>query len=368
MARNRLSKMRITRVSLVDRPAGIGAEVVLAKRDDEDESTMQNTSEFTGRGNMSQATVGDTEGANMGSTDGVKKSATDTVRTKRKKIVAKADEGTTTETTSLEDILKSLPPEAVDYIERLEDIIIDMKDSAGEPVLKDDEADEEADEDTEADETEGEDADDDADEDDEDDEDGEDGEDEAGEDEADDADAVAEDTADADDAAEPALAKALDSVLKGADKRTAAIVKRYVQKAEAKADRAEKLAKRERDLRLHREYVAKAADLSALPAKQEDIVKVLKVVADKAPEVEEVLNSILKAAHGALKESDIFKSEGSDAAADNTTAIAKFDAAVKDIRAADPALTAEQAFAKALDQHPELYDDYLSNTNTNKGR
>ena len=327
MARQRLSKMRITRVSLVDRPAGIGAEVVLSKRDDsagDGDGIMKNTNPFIGHGKMTQAgVVDDEQGASMGvkkndtaveddtTTDDVEKSD----RPRRKRM-AKSE-------VTLEEILKGLPEEAVAYIERLEDIVLDLSDTLAK--AEDDGDDEEDD---------------------------------------DDEDDVAKD----DEEGEP-VGKSdgdLESLLKAADPRLARLVKGYVSKAEKKADAAANLAKRERDLRLHREYVAKAADLSALPGKREDIVTILKTVADKAPEVEVMLTDLLKAAHGALKEGLIFKTEGSDAT-DNNTAIAKFDAMVAELRKSDSTLTAEQAFAKALNDHPELYDEYL-NTNTSKGR
>lgn len=382
MARNRLSKMRITRVSLVDRPAGIGAEVVLAKRDDTDGDNIgdaveaveksnfgdgisqphdKNNNNTGDRANMSQAHA--PHGRTSMGTDGVIKGYgkakhadhdmdmddedmdmemdDEMPRPKRKKM-AKSE-------ADLDTILKSLPEEAVSYIERLEDIILDMQESVAKGEDDEDEDDDEAEAEAEVDADE-------ADEDEAEVEEDEDDEPVAESDESDEGDEPVTKFVDADD---------LETVLKTVDPRLASIMKSYVSKAEKKAAAAEKIAKRERDLRLHREYVAKAADLSALPAKQEDIVTLISTVADKAPEVEELLSSVLKAAHGALKESVLFKSEGSDALDDNT-AIAKFDAVVKEIRKSDPALSAEQAFTKALESHPELYDEYL-NTNS-KGR
>lgn len=331
MTRNRLSKMRINRVSLVDRPAGIGAEVVLAKRD-EDDDEVKNNSTFTERGNIDhQASEDDDEDEGEAMPTGkLTKTATNAEPKLRKKAVAKADDGSE----KLTDILKALPAEAVEYIERLEDMIIDMN------IGKSDDEDETDDsaEDDDAEETEDDDS-----------------EDESDEDEQDDTEADAED----DDEGE-AVSGDLDKVLKGADKALAAMVKSYVGKAEKTAADAVKLAKAERDLRLGREYLAKAADLSALPAKQEDLVTVLKTVAEKAPDIEATLMSILKAAHGALKESGIFKSEGSDSPDNAQSAIAKFDVIVKGLRDNDPTLTAEQAFAKALDANPDLYNDYLT--------
>jgi hypothetical protein len=372
--------MRITRVSLVDRPAGIGAEVVLSKRDElgyedsiSDETVKKgdgiavtdtkNNNKFGERDNMSQAHAARHGRTNM-STDGVNKGMksmhkesdmadpmeesmedeTDLPRMKRKKMMKSEDD--------LDTILKSAPEELVSYIERLEDIILDMQEAG---IAKADEDDEDDDED-EVEESD----DDDEESDDEDDDDDEEVE----------AEVEVEDDEDDDEDDEPVTKfyddddDDLDMILKGADTRLVRIVKSMVAEAEKKAGRAEKLAKRERDLRLHREYVAKAADLTALPAKQGDLVTLLSVVADKAPEVEDLLSSVLKAAHGALKESVLFKTEGSDALDDNT-AIAKFDAVIKEIRKNDNSMSAEQAFAKALDSHPELYDEYLNN---NKGR
>ena len=62
----------------------------------------------------------------------------------------------------------------------------------------------------------------------------------------------------------------------------------------------------------------------------------------------------------ALKGSALLKAQGITHSGDGSSATGKAEAIAKELRKDDPKLTKEQAIAKAYDENPELYDDYLA--------
>lgn len=63
----------------------------------------------------------------------------------------------------------------------------------------------------------------------------------------------------------------------------------------------------------------------------------------------------------AMKQSKIFDEIGSDHSGSNEqTATAKLEAKAKEIKAAEPALTYEQAYAKACEQNPAIYNEHVA--------
>lgn len=113
-----------------------------------------------------------------------------------------------------------------------------------------------------------------------------------------------------------------------------------------------------------REAFEKTLDLPNIAAKRPDLAKVL---FDLPPEKRDEVVKLLKAADGQVAQSaEIMKTIGVDGGGDSertVTAKSKMDAVVAEIRKADPKLTAEQAYAEALDRHPELYEDLHSSLN-----
>jgi len=338
----RLSKMRIDRVSLVDRPAHPEAEVVISKRDigqDDQESLVENTSFFVESAIIQESTTPTQEvvmnkeyggedmeaDADMPEAGGKKKKMPKDVLDHFKSMKKAEDEIELSpeededeiEEADVDDMIKSLPAEAIEYIEKLEDVVLELQDrfEKSEAAVLDDEETEVEEAEAEADEI------------------------------------VLEDdetiVPDDDD---------VEKFLKSADPRLAQIVKSAVDRAEA----AERIAKRERDLRMEKEFIAKADAFSALPAKRDEIVAILKAVNEDAPRAASAIEELLKRCNGALAESGIFKSEGQGETGTTSTTVAQWDSAVDTIRKADTSLSYEQAFAKALDQHPELYEEYLT--------
>jgi len=136
-----------------------------------------------------------------------------------------------------------------------------------------------------------------------------------------------------------------------------------LQKAQARAAEAERIAKEERDRRITQEYVAKAEAL-AIPGKADDLAETLRK-ADEAGVGEAVYNA-LKAASEAVVQSGILTEKGTTKVDDSTKS--DFIKAVEDraaeLRKADPELSEEVAFSKAYTQigseQTELAKDYIA--------
>lgn len=145
-------------------------------------------------------------------------------------------------------------------------------------------------------------------------------------------------------------------ILKSADPQIVAIVKA----AEDRAAAAEKIAKAERDFRLEREFIGKAAELSALPAEAEAFGKVLKSVAEAVDEATfDTLMTVLTAANEGISTGNLFAELGKASAFDNDGPTGEINKAAARLIEANPGLSHEQAVAKAVDANPSLYNEYL---------
>jgi len=130
---------------------------------------------------------------------------------------------------------------------------------------------------------------------------------------------------------------------------------------EKKAKEAEELAKKEREERIKKEYIAKAAGYQALSINPEEFGLVLKSLAEKDPENFTKLEALLKAADEAISKSALFKEIGRSGAGESST-WAKVEAMAKDMVQKNAGMTKEQAIAKVLRENPELYDAYRKET------
>lgn len=130
--------------------------------------------------------------------------------------------------------------------------------------------------------------------------------------------------------------------------------------AEAQVSEAVSIAKAERDLRIDEEYVAKAKDLAALPAKPTDLGPVLRSIDEKLPkEQAEELNRLLKAADEQVRSSRLFTEiGGAGGSVVGGDVVEKIESAATELRKADPNLSPEAAFVKAVDLNPTLKADY----------
>ncbi|MDE2099054.1 MAG: hypothetical protein KGL39_17505 [Patescibacteria group bacterium] len=140
------------------------------------------------------------------------------------------------------------------------------------------------------------------------------------------------------------------------DVEKAALEKRLAD-AEARAQAAEEVAKAERGERLTRDAIQKAQSYDRLALNPEEFGAVLKSLREKAPEDAAKVEAILDAANAAVAKGALYAEIGA-AGAGPTDAEGKIEKAAEEVRKNNPSLTKEQAFSKALSEHPELYAEY----------
>lgn len=130
--------------------------------------------------------------------------------------------------------------------------------------------------------------------------------------------------------------------------------------AVAKAQQLEATLKAERDERLTKEFVAKAAALKNLPMDANEMGPVFKRLSEAAPKDWPKIESLLKAANEQLAKSALFREVGTAGGAASGSAWGRVvQMADQMVRKAENGLTREQAIAKVLEQHPDLYAEYL---------
>lgn len=147
-----------------------------------------------------------------------------------------------------------------------------------------------------------------------------------------------------------------DEILKSADPQIVAIVKAAQERAEA----AEMIAKAERDFRLEREFISKAAEYRNLPVEADSFGKVLKSAAERLDsEVFEALTTVLNAANEMLSNTTMFAEVGKSVGFDNDGPTSEINKAAAQIMDKNPGMSREQAIAKAVETNPALYNSYL---------
>lgn len=152
-----------------------------------------------------------------------------------------------------------------------------------------------------------------------------------------------EDDGDDEDTEQEVLAKA-DPILRG-----------IIEKATARAEQAETIAKAERDARVQREMLVKAEALMHVSANTEDLAKTLGALNTTDPVLAAQVETLLGAANTQIAKGALFSELGRGGGA--TTISKSVEAAVEEIRKATPSLTKEQAMARVYEQNPALYDE-----------
>lgn len=134
-----------------------------------------------------------------------------------------------------------------------------------------------------------------------------------------------------------------------------------VESAQERAEEAETIAKRERDIRLAREYVEKASGYRHLPVNPEEFGQVLKAIDESLDEEQrELLEKALKAADETVANAGVFDEIGKRGAA-GYEPISKAEARAEEIRKeSDGEMTKEEALAKVYEEDPSLYDEYTT--------
>jgi hypothetical protein len=137
-----------------------------------------------------------------------------------------------------------------------------------------------------------------------------------------------------------------------------------------KNEEIEKALKAEQDRRELESWIAKAKDeLDGIPGKSSDeLGATCKKMADVDPELANEQFEIMKKSSDALKQGALYKELGGKGADTTGSAYSKLQKkADAIIEKSDSALTKEQAFAKALEQNPALYQEYMNENPSQMG-
>ena len=134
-------------------------------------------------------------------------------------------------------------------------------------------------------------------------------------------------------------------------------VRELIAKMDQRIQRAEAIAKHERDERENREWIAKAATLTHINDKPEELGGLLKSLHDKAPNEADAVEKLLRAANAQVAKTGLWDEIGRTGGSFTGSAL---EGQVAELRKADPNLTREQAEARAFENDPSLYDEYLA--------
>lgn len=151
------------------------------------------------------------------------------------------------------------------------------------------------------------------------------------------------------------LAKSLD-----AEDNRELIGKAYeaVSKAEERAKAAEEIAKQERDLRLEREFIAKAAEFD-VPVPAKELGPVLKRLAESVSK--EDFQTVVKCLQASTEQNALFQEFGKRGGGSNGSILDEVEQRALSLASGDgvsKALTPEQAVAQVFDMDPAAYDRY----------
>lgn len=130
-----------------------------------------------------------------------------------------------------------------------------------------------------------------------------------------------------------------------------------VEKANERAAEAERIAKAERDFRVNQEYVAKARQFSGLPVSAEEFGPVLKKLSESLEDEEfEMLTKALVSANAAVT-NGAFNEIGKRGF--DSESVSKAEAKAAEI-AKNEGISKESALARVYETDDEMYQEYLS--------
>jgi hypothetical protein len=124
-----------------------------------------------------------------------------------------------------------------------------------------------------------------------------------------------------------------------------------ISKANDRAEAAEKIAKSERDARVHREMIEKAVQLPFIVGTVDEKTELLVDLYAADAQLGKRVETVLKAANAASRESEVFKQYGSERGSGSDTV----DARAEEIMKADPTLSKEAAIVRVFEADPSLY-------------
>lgn len=124
-----------------------------------------------------------------------------------------------------------------------------------------------------------------------------------------------------------------------------------------KAEVLEAMVKKQEDEKLTEKYVAVAKSFKSLAIKPEEFGAVLKEIAQKAPDSISMIEEVLKGADEAVTQGGIFKEVGSSARG-TANAMDKIEKKAEEIMV-NQKISKAEAITKALEEDPNLYNEYL---------
>lgn len=124
-----------------------------------------------------------------------------------------------------------------------------------------------------------------------------------------------------------------------------------IKSAEERAERAETIAKEERDARIYREMVTKAQSLPMIDGNVEQKAAVLSRLHELDPDVADVVEDMLAKANKTIAQSNMFGEVGKSSPGLSDPV----EARVAELRKAHPELSYEAAVTKAYTDNPSLY-------------
>lgn len=146
-----------------------------------------------------------------------------------------------------------------------------------------------------------------------------------------------------------------DHILKGADPEIVELFKA----AEERAAVAEEIAKAERENRLQREFIEKAATYDSLPVETATFGIVLKDASESMDaDTYDALTTVLAAANEAISQGGLMSEIGVTKSFDAGSGMGRIEQVASVLQAENTDLTREAAIAKAVTDDPSLYDIY----------
>lgn len=124
------------------------------------------------------------------------------------------------------------------------------------------------------------------------------------------------------------------------------------------AQDAQDIAKAEKNARITKEFIVKAATMPLIGITSEQMGPILKAVSEACPTEYAQLEAVLKANSEAIAKGDLFKTLGSDGSGATETAWDQINKKAEELRKADSSLTAAAALTKAMQENPALYAQY----------
>lgn len=133
-------------------------------------------------------------------------------------------------------------------------------------------------------------------------------------------------------------------------------------KMRAQKEAAEEQVRKANEEKAEADAIAKAASLKAIPVEQEKLVGILKNCSTEIVDLLTTINSAIEAT--VLDEVGKSRGNGADTHTANSSDEAwnKLEQAANEIAKRD-SVTKEKAMSRALDEHPELYREYLNGGN-----